>query len=245
MPSRFVRMNKLRTLSLFAGIGGFDLGLERTGGFETVAFCEIEPFAVSILKQHWPEVPIYGDVAQLTAQRLRADGIVPNVIVGGFPCQDISLAGRMSGIDGAKSGLWEEFRRLIAELRPRLVVIENSPVLRSRGLEAMLGQFVALGYDAEWHCIPLNALGAPHRRDRIWIVAYPAGERDGLPPLEISAGWDKLKHRAWWDTEPALGRVVDAVSAEPHRLAKLGNAVSPIVPELIGNAYLETRRIAA
>ncbi len=234
-----------RVLSLFAGIGGFDLGLERTGGFKTIAFCEIEPFAVRVLNKNWPGVPVYGDVRQLTAARLGADGIVPNVIVGGFPCQDISLAGRMSGIEGSKSGLWGEFLRLIAELRPRIVIIENSPVLRSRGLEAMLGQFVTLGYDAEWHCIPLNALGAPHRRDRLWIIAYPAGERDGLPPIEIRAGWDKLKHRDWWGTEPAVCRVVDAVSAEPHRLAKLGNAVCPIVPELIGHAYLEAQRLAA
>lgn len=241
-------MSKLRVLDLFSGIGGFSLGLERTGGFETVAFCEIEEFPRRVLAKHWPDVPCYRDVRELTAGRLAADGIAVDVICGGFPCQDISLAGRMSGADGAKSGLWREMLRLVADIRPRALIIENSPVLRSRGLEHMLGQFRALGYDAEWHCIPANAVDAPHRRDRLWIVAYPSGDRDGLPPLEISAGWDQSKHRTWWHTEPAVGRVADAISAEPHRLRALGNAVVPQIPELIGNAILvslEAERIAA
>ena len=228
----------MRVLDLFSGIGGFSLGLERIG-MRTVAFCEIEPFCRAVLRRHWPNVPAYDDIRTLTLERLAADGIVADVLCGGFPCQDISLAGRMSGIDGGKSGLWAEMLRLIADLRPRYVLVENSPVLRSRGLEAMLREFSAIGYDAEWHCLPLNALDAPHRRDRLWIIAYPTGDRDGLPPLEISAGWNQLEHRAWWDTEPALCRVVDAIFAEPYRLAALGNAVSPIVPELIGRAIIE------
>lgn len=231
-------MEKLKVLDLFSGIGGFSLGIERTGGFETVAFCEIEKHPRAVLEKNWPEVRCYEDVRELTANRLRSDGISVDVICGGFPCQDISLAGRMSGADGAKSGLWREVMRLIADLRPRAVILENSPVLRSKGLEVMLGEFCAIRYDAEWHCIPLNALDAPHRRDRIWIVAYPSGERDGLPPFEISAGWNQLKHRDWWHSEPDVGRVVDAVSAEPYRLRRLGNAVSPIVPELLGYALL-------
>src|SRR5690606_2786197 len=103
----------------------------------------------------------------------------------------------------------------------------------------------ALGYDAEWHCIPANAVDAPHRRDRLWVISYPTGERDGLPPIEISAGWDQLKHRNWWHSEPRVGRVVDAVSAEPHRLAALGNAVVPAIPELIGRAILQSLGEAA
>jgi len=229
---------KYKVLDLFSGIGGFSLGLERTGGFETVAFCEIEEFPRKVLAKWWPDVPCYRDVRDLTAERLATDGIAADVITGGFPCQDISLAGRMSGINGTKSGLWNEMLRLITDLRPRVVIIENSPVLRSRGLEQMLSQLCEIGYDAEWHCIPLNALDAPHRRDRIWIISYPSGERDRLPPFEISAGWDQLVYRDWWDTEPSLGRVVDAVSAEPHRLAALGNAVAPVIPELIGNAII-------
>lgn len=236
---------KLRVLDLFSGIGGFSLGLERAtlpgayyDGFETVAFCEIEEFPRRVLAKHWPDVPCYDDVRTLTSEQLAADGIAVDVICGGFPCQDISLAGRMSGIEGTKSGLWNEMFCLISDLRPRLVLIENSPVLRSRGLEHMLGQLFQIGYDAEWHCIPLNAIDAPHRRDRVWIVAYPTGERDGLPPIEVSTGWDQLKHRDWWHSEPSICRVVDGISAEPHRLAALGNAVVPQIPELIGNAIL-------
>jgi DNA (cytosine-5)-methyltransferase 1 len=222
----------LRTLSLFAGIGGFDIGLERTGHFKTAALCEIDPDARRVLAKHWPEVPCYEDVRDLSS-----NGITADCIVGGFPCQDISLAGRMAGADGEKSGLWREIIRLVADIRPRLVILENSPVLRSRGLETMLGELSALGYDAEWHCIPANAVDAPHRRDRLWLMAYPSGERDGLPPLEISAGWNQLKHRDWWDTEPGMGRMVDGLSAQPHRLRLLGNAVVPQIPELIGNAW--------
>lgn len=240
-------MPKLRVLDLFSGIGGFSLGLERAtlpgayyDGFETVAFCEIEDFLRHVLAKHWPDVPCYDDVRTLTGERLAADGIAVDVICGGFPCQDISLAGRMSGVDGAKSGLWREVIRLGANLWPRFLVLENSPVLRSRGLEALLSQFLEIGYDAEWHCIPANAVDAPHRRDRLWIMAYASGERNGLPPLEISAGWDKSKHRTWWHTEPNVDRVVDAISAEPYRNRALGNAVVPQIPELIGNAILRS-----
>ena len=228
----------MRVLDLFSGIGGFSLGLERTGGFETVAFCEIDEFCRRVLAKHWPNVRQYHDVRDLTADTLRRDGIAVDAITGGFPCQDISLAGRMGGADGGKSGLWREVIRLVTDLRPRIVVLENSPVLRSKGLDALLSEFCALGYDAEWHCIPANAIDAPHRRDRLWIISYASGDRDGLPPLEISAGWDQSKHTTWWHSEPGMGRVVDAISAEPHRLAALGNSVIPQIPELIGHAIL-------
>ena len=164
---------KLRVLSLFAGIGGFDLGLERTGGFETVAFCEIDPFCRRVLAKHWPKVPCYDDVRELTAERLAADGIAVDVICGGFPCQDISLAGNGAGLAGERSGLWFEYARLIGELRPAFVIVENVAALLGRGLDAVLGSLASIGYDAEWHCIPASAVGAPHRRDRLWVVAYP------------------------------------------------------------------------
>jgi DNA (cytosine-5)-methyltransferase 1 len=106
----------LRVLDLFSGIGGFSLGLERTGGFETVAFCEIDPFCRRVLAKHWPDVPIYEDVRTLTADALSRDGIAADVICGGFPCQDISWAGRQAGLDGERSGLWSEIARLAGEL---------------------------------------------------------------------------------------------------------------------------------
>lgn len=151
---------------------------------KTVAFCEIEPYCRAVLRKHWPEVPCYDDVRTLTAERLRADGIEADVICGGFPCQDISLAGKGAGIDGAQSGLWAEFARLIGDLRPRYAIVENVSALLNRGLGRVLGDLAAIGYDAEWHCISAAAVGAPHRRDRIWIVAYPEREQ-----LRQQPGW--------------------------------------------------------
>ena len=162
-----------RTLDLFAGIGGFSLGLERTGGFQTVAFCEIDKKAQLVLKKHWPGVPIYGDIKDLTSERLQADEIVPDVITGGFPCQDISGAGKGKGIVGERSGLWSEMFRLIRDVRPTWAIIENVSALRSKGLTLVLQDLCSVGYCAEWHCIPASAVGAPHQRDRIWIVAHP------------------------------------------------------------------------
>src|SRR4051812_11985953 len=113
----------MNVLDLFSGIGGFSLGLERAG-FKTVAFCEIDPFCRRILEKHWPHVPCYDDVKTLTADRLAADGIAPDVICGGFPCQDLSLAQGASraGLDGERSGLWSEYARIIREVRPRYVI---------------------------------------------------------------------------------------------------------------------------
>jgi len=170
----------LKVLDLFSGIGGFSIGLERTGGFETVAFCEIEPFPRKVLAKHWPEVPIYDDVRTLTADRLAADGIAVDVICGGFPCQDISTAGKGAGLAGERSGLFFEITRLVGELGPRFVILENVSALLGRGLADVLGTLAEIGYDAEWHCIPASYIGAPHRRDRIWIVAYPNKRRQDV-----------------------------------------------------------------
>jgi len=162
----------MRVLDLFSGIGGFSLGLERAG-MRTVAFCEIEPYCRAVLAKHWPDVPCYTDVRELTAAQLAADGIAVDLICGGFPCQDISVAGKGAGLAGARSGLWSHYARLIGELRPKYVIVENVAALLSRGLAEVLGELATLGYDAEWHCIPASHVGAPHRRDRIWIIAYP------------------------------------------------------------------------
>jgi DNA (cytosine-5)-methyltransferase 1 len=185
-----------KVLDLFSGIGGFSLGLEATGGFETVAFCEIEPYPIAVLKKHWPNIPVYKDVKTLTKERLDADGIFVDVICGGFPCQDISLAGKGAGIAGERSGLWFEFHRLIKEIKPKVIIAENVSALRSRGLEEVLRSLFEIGYDAEWHCIPASAVGAPHRRDRIWIVAYPNTQFGrGEQSIGVSSSgktWDKF-----------------------------------------------------
>jgi DNA (cytosine-5)-methyltransferase 1 len=172
----------MNVLDLFSGIGGFSLGLERAG-MRTVAFCEIDPYCRRVLAKHWPDVPVYDDVRTLTAERLAAD---VDVIAGGFPCQDISTAGKGAGITGERSGLWKEYARIIGEVRPRYVIVENVAALLSRGLGDVLGDLSTLGYDAEWHCIPASAVGAPHRRDRIWIVATDAN-RNGEHAVAVNA----------------------------------------------------------
>jgi DNA (cytosine-5)-methyltransferase 1 len=225
--------------SLFAGIGGFDLGLERAG-MRTVWFCEQDPYCQRVLARHWPGVPCHPDVRALVADtgrerdavgreardlaaaRPRAQGpswererprdathdrgadrpdvaagtgqLVPvpvpyvDVLAGGFPCQDLSYAGKGAGLDGARSGLWNEYARLIRELRPRYVIVENVSALLARGMERVLGDLAAIGYDAEWDCIPASAVGAPHRRDRVWIVAYPNGEGEHARPVDAEMG---------------------------------------------------------
>ena len=239
-------MTKLRTLSLFAGIGGFDLGLERTGGFETVGFCEIDPFCRRVLAKHWPDVPCYEDVKELTAARLAADGIAVDVVCGGFPCQDISPAGKGAGIDGRRSGLWSEFARLIGDLRPRLVIVENSSLLVRRGLGRVLFDLADLRYDAEWEVIPASAIGAPHHRARTWLIAYPErGERRDEPYLRsLGRVGREFKPVPWdGDWESALRRfrgMDDGLSYGVDRIDTLRNAVVPQIPELIGRAILSS-----
>jgi DNA-cytosine methyltransferase len=167
-----------KVLDLFSGIGGFSLGLESTGGFETIAFCEVEKYPLEVLNKHWPNVPVYNDIKELTYEKLKEDNLVPDVITGGFPCQDISCAGKGKGIKAERSGLWSEMFRLIRDVRPTWAIIENVSTLRSKGLTLVLQNLSSIGYYAEWHCIPASAIGANHQRDRIWIVAHPYSKRD-------------------------------------------------------------------
>lgn len=239
-------MRKMRVLDLFSGIGGFSLGLERTGGFETVAFCEIEDFPRRVLAKHWPGVPCYDDVRTLTGE---ACGRI-DVITAGFPCQDISLSGRGEGITGARSGLWTEVARLVGELRPLYVILENSPALLVRGFEHVLSDLASLGYDAQWHCIPAAYVGAAHRRDRIWVVAYPV-QVGGFPEADGRLDWTLLYQAEWpeiadatgghasWAPEPNVARVANGLPFVVDRRAALGNAVVPQIPELIGRAILQ------
>jgi DNA (cytosine-5)-methyltransferase 1 len=159
--------------SLFAGIGGFDLGLERAG-MRCEWQVEIDPYARAVLAKHWPDVRRHEDVRTFPPPEGEW-GV--DVICGGFPCQDISVAGKGAGLAGARSGLWYEYARIIGELRPRYVIVENVAALLARGMGTVLGDLSTLGYDAEWHVIPASAVGAPHRRERIWIVAHAVSER--------------------------------------------------------------------
>lgn len=163
-------MTKLRVLDLFSGIGGFSLGLERTGGFETIAFCEYEPFPRAVLAKHWPDVPCFLDVRTLKGTDI--DGTV-DVICGGYPCQPFSTAGQRRGKEDDRH-LWPEFSRLVAELRPAWVIGENVAGHISMGLDDVLFDLEGQGYAARSFVIPACAVDAPHRRDRVWTVAYSA-----------------------------------------------------------------------
>jgi len=253
---------KLKVLDLFSGIGGFSLGLERTGGFETVAFCEIEEFPRKVLAKHWPDVPRYSDVRTLTAEQLATDGIAVDVITGGFPCQDISTAGKRAGIaDGTRSGLWSEIVRLARDIRPQFIIVENvanllaGPSERRGGwFGRVLGDLAECGYDAEWENIPASALGAPHRRERVWLVAYPmqSGWRILQQPhsnliKSLAAGWEanaSSANLAVWNRKevcpPRFIRMVDGVRTDVDAdwFSAFGNAVVPQIPELIGRAIL-------
>lgn len=260
--------SKLTVLDLFSGIGGFSLGLERTGGFETVAFCENNRYAQFVLNKHWPDVPCFDDVTGLNRKILTFHGIYDvDVICGGFPCQDISDAGNhvnRAGIYGQRSKLWFEFARLIGQFKPRFVIAENVPALRARGLDALLMSLVSIGYDAEWHCIPASSVGAAQKRDRLWIVAYPklsvANSNGGVHKSfgnqtyqsnkwewseiqsRITRAFERSESYRWWHTEPDVARMVDGVPYGMDRLRCLGNAVVPQIPELIGNAILDMVR---
>ena len=249
--------------SLFAGIGGFDLGLERAG-MRVRWQVEIDPYCQRVLAKHWPDVTRYGDIRTVDWSTVEP----VDLLCGGFPCQDISLAGKGAGLAGDRSGLWFEYAKAIAALRPRYVLIENVAALRARGLDQVLGALATLGYDAEWHCIPACAVGAPHRRDRVWIVAYARGiEPGGLSGIErkeistIGCGGEdvadsnterwfrrpgligearggEFTHGGWWESEPPVGRVAHGIPSRVDRLRGLGNAIVPQVATFLGERIL-------
>ena len=165
---------EINVLDLFSGIGGLSLGLH-WAGMRTVAFCKAAPFARQVLARHWPGVPLYTDVRTLSAARLRADGVPrPNLLCGGFPCQDVSLAGQGAGIEGGRSGLWSHMARLVRECRPDWVLAENVPGLRGRGADRVLAELEAAGYACWPFVVGAVHAGAPHRRARMWLVAQAA-----------------------------------------------------------------------
>ena len=160
----------MKLLDTFAGIGGFSYAAEKlVGGFETTQFIEINPYCQKVLNKHWSHVPIHDDITTFTAKSGEFD-----IITGGFPCQDISVAGLQKGITKeTRSGLFYELIRIIRMVRPRYVVLENVAAILNRGLDIVLRELYEAGYDAEWAVISASSLGAAHRRSRWWLVAYP------------------------------------------------------------------------
>lgn len=232
--------------SLFAGIGGFDLGFERAGMVPKWQV-EIDPWCRRVLAKHWPHVERKADIRECSGHNLRT----PDVLCGGFPCQDVSHSGKRDGINGARSGLWFEYSRIIRELQPRYVVIENVPGLLVRGFDAVLGELAQSGYDAEWDCFPASAFGCYHERDRLFIVAYSASlHRDSRYLLGAGQDWraqakfgrlrrmvdatERRERNTRFELEPRLDRLVDGVPDRSHRLGALGNSIVPQVAEFIG-----------
>jgi DNA (cytosine-5)-methyltransferase 1 len=219
----------MRVLDLFSGIGAFSLGLERAG-MTTTAFCEIDPFCRRVLAKHWPRVPIYPDVRHLSAQHLTGDGHRDiDLICGGFPCQDISVAGRGAGIGGERSGLWSEFARLIGEVGPRYVIVENVAALLGRGLGDVLGDLASLGYDAEWHCIPASAVGAPHERDRVWIMGHANGT--GCQRLSVEHRGERHTHS---QAERTSATLADTDSKRAEHQQRTGGSTEAVERDLLG-----------
>ena len=231
-------------LDLFSGIGGFALAASWVWAdrLELVGFCEIDPYCQQVLANRWPKVPIFEDIKQLSADQFQDI----DLITGGFPCQDISVAGQGRGLEGERSGLWFEMLRLIGRIRPRYALIENVPMLIHRGLGRVLCDLTQVGYDAEWQVISAAEVGAPHLRQRIWVVAYPdqsgleGRDRQILPecasqqltgPRSSPASWS----RSFWQSEPDVGRVADGVPRRVDRLKSLGNAIVPQCAALIMN----------
>ena len=159
--------------SLFSGVGGLDLGLERAGVGRVVWQCESDPAARRVLARHWPGIPIHPDVREVS----RATVAPVDILCGGFPCQDVSVAGLGAGLDGARSGLWHEFARVIEELRPKVVVVENVAALVARGLDRIVARLRGLDYRVAARLLRASDVGAPHRRERIFVVAYAADGR--------------------------------------------------------------------
>lgn len=240
----------VRTLSLFSGIGGLDAGLERAG-FQIVAQCEKDPYCRRVLAKHWPGVPCHDDVTTLDPL---AYGPI-DAIVGGFPCQDVSNAGLRAGLSGSRSGLYGELVRCLRLARPRIGILENVAALLGRGMGTVLGDLAAIGYDAEWDCVPASAVGAPHYRNRVFIIAHDREKRNPRPFPRFRVG---QAGQGWAGSQADLLAVVrspfsgrggipqpllrgmdDGVPNWVDRVGGCGNAVVPQVAEVAGRAVME------
>ena len=230
----------MRFISLFAGIGGLDLGLERAG-MECVAQVEIDDFCQQVLTKHWPNVPKHKDVCDVGKQNLPAT----NLICGGFPCQDVSVAGFRNGLEGERSTLWKEFYRIVCEIHPQWVVIENVTGLLSsdngKFFSAILWNLSEIGYDVEWETISAAAMGALHQRERVFIVANCNGLRMERSWAEQqTAGINECFGSYWRDTKPPIYRVANGVPYYMDRIKSHGNSVVPQVAEFIGHCIMNT-----
>lgn len=234
--------------SLFAGIGGFDLGFERAG-MRCKWQVEINPYCQRVLAKHWPDVRRWDDVRTFPP----AGEWSVDVICGCFPCIDISSNGGKAGIKGKHSGLWTEFARIVRELRPSIVVVENVADIVHRGLGDVLGELAACGFDAQWQVLPACAFGIPQRRERLFVIAYAhdrglqgSQERNGQGAYP--EGWNHddglaLAQCRARDARSWVRRASDGLPGRVDRLRGLGNAVVPAVAEWIGRRIVEANKL--
>ena len=248
---------KLKILDLFSGIGGFSLGLEATGHFETAAFCEIDPYCKQVLKKHWPDVPIFDDIRQLKGTDI---GTI-DIITGGYPCQPFSVAGKQKAEQDPRH-LWPEYFRLIQELRPTWVIGENVSGHIKLGLDSVLEDLASEGYSTRTFSISAASIGANHKRERIWIIANTnsirwneikdengntfksSSQETKFTTRQLkrksSEGRQEGMGRKWWESEPRVGRVAHGIPKRVDRLKTLGNSVVPHIPYYIGQAIVES-----
>ena len=290
----------MQVLDLFSGIGGFSLGLKRAG-METIGFCEIDPFCRKVLAKHWPDVTVHTDIRSLDGKDYKGRA---EIICGGFPCQPFSQAGKRRGTEDDRH-LWPEMLRIISEVRPTWVIGENVIGIVKMELDSILSDLEGEGYQTRAFIIPACSIDAPHKRDRVWIIAHANGEGESDGPINegprprqlelmadpnaglgavtqqavqagratiISSSKDvadsesERVQRLWasgeqkphtyagqklslcgserpdpakWEAEPGMGRVVDGIPNRVDRIKGLGNAVVPMVVEVIGNAIME------
>ena len=244
--NRLVNRKLLNHLSLFSGIGGADIAAE-WAGFQTIAFVEIDNFCQKVLKKNWPNIPIWGDIRNVQGKDFAAKDIV--LVTGGFPCQDVSQAGKHKGRSGERSILWREYSRIISETRPKWCVVENVSGLLSNDDGQFFGEVLrdlaTIGYDAEWGSLFASQFGANHSRERIFIVAYPNSKRwnamvnfqeDRLPKncLQSFQEWRTMVNDLHLCLEPnynnpsiGINRNDDGISKGMDRLKSLGNAIVP------------------
>jgi DNA (cytosine-5)-methyltransferase 1 len=243
---------KLRTLSLFSGVGMIEYGLEQTGGFEASHFVEFDPACQAVLAKNFPNVPIHGDITTFDATHLKGK---IDVITGGYPCQGHSVAGKKKGHDDERSGLWAHYKRVAQEVEPGWIIIENSANLRTTGLVRVLKDLWEIGYrDIRWDVLPARAYGALHLRERIYIVANRHGIRlsqEAIAPKEEES-LRRAEARIAFDNrqcpEPEFHRVVDGdaskldESRRKQRVAMCGNSVYNVISTYIGRAILESMK---
>ena len=233
-------------LDLFSGIGGFALAAKRTweDDLNIVGFCEIEPYAKKVLNKNFPGVPIYNDIKELNGKRFKDI----DLITGGFPCQDISIAGYGAGIKGKRSGLWSEMLRVISEIRPKFALIENVSAITFRGGARVVSDLAEIGYDTEWQTISAAYVGALHRRNRMWFISYPSDSRsehskhgkgrENIKQSEVVCECERsiFGNKGEFREKIRTTEFIRRSNGIPHRMDRikgLGNAIVPQVAEII------------